>query len=211
MWRITSNMWFYGKCLHLMVFPIRCWMLVIATLMVRGWWQGLRICVFIARCRPHYQIQESFDARLFTRCGASAPPPQNLMESTFSQPRDRSDGIRFPPLRSFEDNVHIIREWQHSMVPSVLRSTLQALLKYHSRGIKYVSCRELHKNSHCCKASLRSVDDNISLWVKCSPPDANYPVKNPSISVVKWRLGGSICNGTPTYVSPYSFVNNSTR
>lgn len=91
------------------------------------------------------------------------------------------------------------------------RSTLQALLKYHSRGIKYVSCRELHKNSHCCKASLRSVDDNISLWMKCSPPDANYPIKNPSISVVKWRLGGSICNGTPTYVSPYSFVNNSTR
>lgn len=88
------------------------------------------------------------------------------------------------------------------------RTTLQALLKYNKRGIQYTSCRHLHGNSQCWKERLRSVDDELGLWIR-NPSPETFPATQ-DFHTLKWSLGGSICNRLPAYAPPYILINNTT-
>ncbi|KAI5981220.1 hypothetical protein EDD15DRAFT_2336219 [Pisolithus albus] len=52
------------------------------------------------------------------------------------------------------------------------RSTLDALLKYSTRNIQYITCQQLHDDCQCCKDLIRSTDDESCMWLTC-PPQPN--------------------------------------
>ncbi|KIO12232.1 hypothetical protein M404DRAFT_40957, partial [Pisolithus tinctorius Marx 270] len=46
------------------------------------------------------------------------------------------------------------------------RSTLEALLKYHDRGIRYLKCIDVHHGRCCCKHNLHSIHDHSCMWMQ---------------------------------------------
>lgn len=82
------------------------------------------------------------------------------------------------------------------------RSTLMALLKYNDREIAYTSCAAIHNERECWKNHIRSVDDNICLWIPSTFPHSRPEKKYP----IRWCLGGAVCRKMPPYIPPYVAV-----
>ncbi|KIO11376.1 hypothetical protein M404DRAFT_842832 [Pisolithus tinctorius Marx 270] len=85
------------------------------------------------------------------------------------------------------------------------RSMMEALVKYHDRGIKYLKCSEDHKHLPCHKNDFRSIHDPDCMWMQLfpSPPSISsreHRKTEIAVTNLEWSLGGYVCHKTPPFV-----------
>ncbi|KAI6141999.1 hypothetical protein BKA82DRAFT_162691, partial [Pisolithus tinctorius] len=93
------------------------------------------------------------------------------------------------------------------------RGTLEAVLKYCDRGIRYIECKDVHQQHACRKDHYRSIYDECCMWMTIDAARKSHSLsmlqlhfKELGVTNVKWRLGGYICRRTPSFSSSIVLV-----